>query len=149
MSGAVRSRLRTLTAAEYASAWERRHWTSRVLHRIGAIAAQAELGVASAVLAIVWLVVGVVDRFPRWWQTTLYSVTGSVTFVMVFVILHTQDRQTAATQRKLDELIRASAQADNQLIAVEQTNDEQLDELSRNSVADRVNAAGEKGQPEG
>jgi len=45
-------------------------------------------------------------RLSQWWLTVLYAATASVTFVMVFVIQHTKARQTSATQRKLDELIR-------------------------------------------
>jgi low affinity Fe/Cu permease len=55
-----------------------------------------------------------------------YSTTGSVTFVMVFVIQHTHERRTSATQRKLDELIRSSTHADDTLIAVEEAADDQL-----------------------
>lgn len=71
----------------------------------------------------------------------LYSVTGSVTFVMVFVIQHTQERQTSATQRKLDELIRSSVRADNTLIAVEEAPDEHLQALAHLNLADRQQAS--------
>ena len=77
-----------------------------------------------------------------WWQVVLYSVTGSVTFVMVFVIQHAQQRQTSGTQRKLDELIRSSAPADNALIAVEEAADEHLQALTHLNLADRTRAAG-------
>ncbi len=76
-------------------------------------------------------------RFPDWWQTTFYVVAGSVTFVMVFVIQHTQQRQIAATQRKLDELLRSSNQADSALIAVEEASDGELEALTRRHVAER------------
>ena len=79
-------------------------------------------------------------RFPGWWQTAMYSVTGSVTFVMVFVIQHTQQRQVAATQRKLDELLRSSDVADSTLIAVEEAPDEALKDLARSHVAERERA---------
>ena len=60
--------------------------------------------------------------------------------MMVFVIQHTQERQTSATQRKLDELIRVSSEADNALIAVEEAGDEHLQALTHLNIADRANA---------
>jgi low affinity Fe/Cu permease len=87
-----------------------------------------------------WVGVGLVEDFPPWWKTVLYSVTGSITFVMVFVIQHTQQRQTAATQRKLDELLRSSDAADKSVIAVEESPDEDLAALASLNLADRDEA---------
>ena len=116
------------------------HWTSRALHRVGDAVANSTAGVAAATMIAVWTLVGVVIRFPEWWLTVLYAVTASITFVMVFVIQHTQQRQTAATQRKLDELLRSSEQADSTLIAVEEASDGDLDALTRQHVAQREQA---------
>jgi low affinity Fe/Cu permease len=117
--------------------WPRRHWTSRVLHRLGDRATSPRAGILAAGLVLGWAVVGVLAGFPGWWQTTLYSVTASVTFVMVFVIQHTQERQIAASQRKLDELIRSSETADDTLIAVEGAADAHLQALGDLNAADR------------
>jgi low affinity Fe/Cu permease len=84
------------------------------------------------------VVVGVIVEFPAWWATVLYSATASVTFVMVFVIQHTQSRQTTALQRKLDELIRATADTDESLIAVEEAPDEELRALADLNLGDRA-----------
>ena len=97
----------------------------------------------ATVLVASWAVVGFIFGFPQWWQTVLYSVTGSVTFVMVFVIQHAQQRQTFGTQRKLDELIRSSSHADNTLIAVEEAPDEHLQALAHLNIADRKQAGGD------
>ena len=59
---------------------------------------------------------------------------------MVFVIQHTQQRQTAATQRKLDELLRSSDLADSTLIAVEEAADGDLEALTRKHVDEREQA---------
>ena len=91
------------------------------------------------------MALGSVKGFPGWWETTLYSVTGSVTFVMVFVIQHTQQRQTAATQRKLDELLRSSADADSTLVAVEEASDRDLEALTRQHVSEREQAQADAG----
>ena len=111
-----------------------------MLHRVGDVVANSSTGIAAATAVTIWAVVGLVSGFPRWWQTILYAVTSSVTFVMVFVIQHTQARQTSATQRKLDELLRASTSADNALIAVEEAPDEVLQSLADLNLADRENS---------
>jgi low affinity Fe/Cu permease len=136
-----RDRIWPPSALRHAAGWEERHWTSRVLHRVGDAAAHSGAGIIAAGVVMAWVVVGVFEGFPAWWQTTLYSVSGSVTFVMVFVIQHTQERQTAATQRKLDELIRSSVDADDTLIAVEEASDERLHALADLNLADREQAA--------
>jgi len=78
--------------------------------------------------------------FPEWWKTGLYSLTGAVTFIMVFVIQHTQARQISSIQRKLDELLRSSSGADNRLIAVEEAAEEELLALADVNVEDRESA---------
>jgi low affinity Fe/Cu permease len=125
----------------HTAGWNQRHWSSRLLYRVGETVAHSGAGIVAAVLVVTWAVVGLFTGFPLWWQTTLYSVTGSVTFVMVFVIQHTQERQTAATQRKLDELIRSSDHADSTLIAVEEAPDEHLEALAHLNLVDREQAA--------
>jgi low affinity Fe/Cu permease len=119
------------------SDWRSRHWASRLLHRVGEIVANAATGVVAAVWIAGWVGLGVIVGFPAWWATVLYSSTASVTFVMVFVIQHTQSRQTTALQRKLDELIRAVADTDQNLIAVEEAPDEELQALADLNLADR------------
>jgi low affinity Fe/Cu permease len=87
-------------------------------------------GLIAAVAAACWIVVGAITGFPTWWQICLYSATATVTFVMVFVIQHTQSKQIAALQRKLDELIRSSHRADNSLISVEEAPEPRLQQLA-------------------
>jgi low affinity Fe/Cu permease len=117
--------------------WHARHWASRGLHRVGELVANAAAGVVAAALVAVWAVIGVVAGFPAWWATALYASTASVTFVMVFVIQHTQSRQVTALQRKLDELVRTTTDADNNLIAVEEAPDEELHALADLNMSDR------------
>ena len=135
-------------AAAHHDDWQSRHWTSRLLHRVGELVASAGAGVVAASLVIGWAVVGAATGFPSWWATVLYSVTASVTFVMVFVIQHTQSRQTTAVQRKLDELIRADAAGDNSLIAVEEAPDEELQALADLNLSDRSSASDAPGRAE-
>ena len=124
----------------HAATWSQRQWSSRALHRVGELSSHAGAGFIAAVLVVTWAVVGVVVGFPGWWETVLYSTTASVTFVMVFAIQHTQARQQSATQRKLDELLRALTSADDRLIAVEEAPDEELEALADLNLEDRENA---------
>ncbi|TFC27568.1 hypothetical protein E3O53_00435 [Cryobacterium sp. TMT2-18-3] len=73
-------------------------WGSRLLHRVGDATALATVGLAVAFLTALWLMVGFLVGFPSWWNNVLYSVTSSITLVMVFVIQHTQARQQAETE---------------------------------------------------
>ncbi len=128
-------------ASAHLPEWRERHWTSRILHRVGEIVGHSAAGILAASLIVGWLLVGFASRFASWWHNTLFGVTGSVTFVMVFVIQHTQEHRTLATQRKLDELIRSSERADDTLIAVEEADDEHLQALADLNLSDRALAS--------
>jgi low affinity Fe/Cu permease len=117
--------------------------SSRLLHRVGDTMANAFAGLSAALAAAAWLAVGAATAFPSWWQDSLYSATATVTFVMVFVIQHTQSKQIAAVQRKLDELIRSSHRADNSLISVEHAPDVELQLLADAFRDQRQEAIGE------
>jgi low affinity Fe/Cu permease len=65
------------------------------------------------------LVVGVVDGFPVWWQTVVYSAGALVSLLVLFSVQHTTNRQNQAILLKLDELIQATCGADEEIIAVE------------------------------
>ena len=110
---------------------------SRLLHRLGDLTAHAGAGVLAAAGVVGWLIVGLAVGFSAWWVTVLDVVSASVTLVMVFAIQHTQARQQSATQRKLDELLRALPSADDRLIAVEEAPDAELEALADLNLADR------------
>jgi low affinity Fe/Cu permease len=74
----------------------------------------------AVVLVATWIVVGVVGGFNQRWLTVLHAVASAATFVMVFLIQHTNGVESRAILLKLDELIRATAGARNDLIAAEQ-----------------------------
>ena len=113
---------------------------SRVLHRLGETVAHVFAGSTAALIALVWIIVGVFSGFPAWWATVLYSVSALTTFVMVFVIQHTQARQTLAMQRKLDEVVRSLRGADNAFVAVEEAPDADLRALAEIAFRDRDDA---------
>ena len=72
--------------------------------------------------------------FPTTWETAFAAVCAAVTTVMVFAIQHTQSREQAATQLKLDELIRALPEADDHLVHVELGDDEELAAIEQRHV---------------
>lgn len=86
--------------------------------------------IAVAVI-LVWLVSGPVFHFSDTWQLVINTGTTIVTFLMVFLIQNTQNRDTEAMQVKLDELIRATRGAHNALLDLEELDQESLDQFRR------------------
>ncbi len=74
------------------------------------------LALASVLL---WAIAGPFLHFSDSWQVTVQTATAIVTFLMIFCVQHTQSRDDAAMQAKLDELIRAISAARNELIGIE------------------------------
>jgi low affinity Fe/Cu permease len=83
------------------------------------------LCVASVIL---WAATGPVFKFSETWQLVINTGTTIITFLMVFLIQNTQNRDGAAIQTKLDELIRAS-DAENEFMGIEKLTDHELDRL--------------------
>jgi low affinity Fe/Cu permease len=81
---------------------------------------------------LVWAISGPYFGFSDTWQLIINTGTTVVTFLMVFLIQNTQNRDGAAIQTKLDELIRTSA-AQNRFIGIEHLTEEELDELRTRS----------------
>jgi low affinity Fe/Cu permease len=89
-------------------------------------------------VAIVVVVYGVslaLNGFPSKWEAGFQTGVGAITLVMLFAIQHTQSRQQTATQLKLDELIRATPQADSLLVKIEKAEDNELDEREKDLIA--------------
>jgi Predicted small integral membrane protein len=79
-------------------------------------------------IIIVWAVTGPIFGFSDTWQLVINTGTTIITFLMVFLIQNTQNRDTMAVQLKLDELISAIKEAHNEIINVEDLNDKELEQ---------------------
>ena len=104
--------------------------------RIAARKASAVLGTAWAFIAavsviVVWGLTGHIFKYSDTWQLIINTGTTIVTFLMVFLIQNTQNRDSKAAQLKLDELIRSVSGARNKLMDLEALSDEDLDDFQK------------------
>ena len=97
-------------------------WTARTAGRPAAF-------VAAVGVILLWLLTGPLFAFSDTWQLVVNTATTVVTFLMVFLIQSTQNRDAEAVQVKLDELIRAMEGAHNILLDLEELEDEELDRI--------------------
>jgi low affinity Fe/Cu permease len=86
----------------------------------------------AGLIIILWAVLGPVFGFSDTWQLVINTSTTIITFLMVFLIQNTQNRDSEALQVKLDELIRAMAGAHNALLDLEELDEDQLDRIRAN-----------------
>lgn len=87
--------------------------------------------ILAAAIVILWGVSGPVFGFSDTWQLVINTGTTIVTFLMVFLIQNSQNRDTRALHLKLDELIRVTSSAQNSFINLEDRTEQELEELKR------------------
>lgn len=103
-----------------------RHPGSLMLHSLGRWAANPTVALIMVSAAALWVLCSAIFGFPNRWATVFQSMVAALTVAMVFIIQHTQAREQAATQRKLDEILRALPGADNAMITLEEAPDKEL-----------------------
>ena len=87
--------------------------------------------IIAILIILVWAITGPMFHFSDTWQLIINTGTTIVTFLMVFLIQNTQNRDAKAVHLKLDELIRALKGARNQLVDLEKLSDEELSRLEK------------------
>ena len=119
-------------------------WFRKVAHSLADAFGSPWAFVVAAILAVLWGVTGPLFRFSDAWQLIANTVTNVVTFLMVFVIQRSQNRDTKETQLKLDELLRAVSTARTSLVNLDMLSDDEIEHLHRQFEALGRRAASDK-----
>src|SRR5580700_1321584 len=116
------------------------NWFRRFASRTADIAGRSYAFIVAVTVLGVWASTGPLFHFSDTWQLVINTGTTIVTFLMVFLIQNTQNRDAHAMHLKLDELIRANKHARNALLALESMSDADLAQLEREfeELRDRV-----------
>lgn len=99
-----------------------------VASRTSQAAGRASTFAVATAVVVVWAVSGPIFHYSDMWQLVINTGTTIVTFLMVFLIQNSQNRDSAAIQVKLDELIRVSV-VHNSFVGIEHLTDEELDDI--------------------
>jgi low affinity Fe/Cu permease len=104
--------------------------------RIAALAGQPAAFITAVALILIWGTMGPLFGYSDTWQLVVNTATTIVTFLMVFLIQNSQNRDAAAMQAKLDELIRAVRDARNEFIGIEHRTDREVEAIRTALEAD-------------
>ena len=128
------------------SKWHVSSTFSRAAQWTAAQCGRAHTFIFACCVIVVWAASGPIFRYSDTWQLIINTGTTIVTFLMVFLMQNTQNRDTAAIQLKLDELIRANENARNAMLTLEDLTEEQLLRLKSSfaRIAGMPEAAQEK-----
>jgi low affinity Fe/Cu permease len=109
----------------------RHSWFTRFAKTAARAAGHPLAFLAASLIIVLWALLGPLFGFGDTWQLVINTATTIITFLMVFLIQNTQNRDSAAMQIKLDELIRATRGAHNALLDLEELEDDHLESLRR------------------
>jgi low affinity Fe/Cu permease len=114
-------------------------WFGRAAHATSVLAGKPITFLVAVLIVIVWIVSGPLFGFSDTWQLVINTGTTIVTFLMVFLIQNSQNRDTIAVHLKLDELLRSVDAARNNIIDLEELDEEELE-----VIRDEYRLLGEK-----
>ncbi|KWV47910.1 iron permease [Rhizobium altiplani] len=117
------------------------HFFSRFATAVAELSGKPVTFVMAVSLVLVWAASGPVFSFSETWQLVINTGTTIITFLMVFVLQNSQNRDGKALQAKLDELILTS-QAQNKFVGIEKLDEKQLREMSR-KLAEKAECVGD------
>ena len=106
-------------------------WYSQFAKSAARYCGRPRVFVLAVLVIAVWIATGPIFRFSDTWQLVINTGTTIVTFLMVFLIQNTQNRDTEAIHLKLDEIIRATQGAHNALMDLEELEGDMLDSFRR------------------
>lgn len=109
-------------------------WFARFAHYIATVTGRSVAFFLAVATIVIWGLTGPVFGYGDTWQLVINTATTIVTFLMVFVIQNTQNRDTAAMHIKLDELIRVTQKARNVLLDLETLDDGELEKLREDYI---------------
>jgi low affinity Fe/Cu permease len=104
-------------------------WFTRSAKWASRAAGRPSTFIGAVVIILLWAVTGPLFHFSDTWQLVINTGTTIITFLMVFLIQNTQNRDTEALQIKLDELLRAVRAANNNMIGLEELDDKELEAI--------------------
>jgi low affinity Fe/Cu permease len=110
-------------------------WFSRFANKTARLVGHPVTFLVSILIVVVWGVTGPVFHYSDTWQLIINTGTSVLTFLVVFLIQNTQNRDAKAIHLKLDELIRSHSPAHNDMIDIENLSDEELGELENRYAA--------------
>jgi low affinity Fe/Cu permease len=108
-----------------------RSWFTRFTKFTAHAAGRPAAFLTAVLIVVVWGVTGPLFGFSDTWQLVINTSTTIVTFLMVFLIQATQNRDSEAIQVKLDEIIRAIGKAKNEVLDLEELDEEDLDRIKK------------------
>ena len=121
------------------------NWFTRFANQASCATGHPSAFVISALIVAIWAITGPIFKFSDTWQLVINTGTTIITFLMVFLIQNTQNRDSAAIHLKLDELIRSHKEARNSMLDLEHGDEEILGKLRERYEALAAKARNEVG----
>ena len=109
--------------------WQMQEFFRKFSEKVSHATGTAYAFIIAVFIILLWIVSGPLFNFSDTWQLVINTGTTIITFLMVFLIQNTQNRDSKAIHIKLDELINSIHGARNQLVNIEEVSDEELDNL--------------------